>query len=310
MRKCDLNCIGFLFLTLSIAGCEHSAQTVKYGGKSDGDHSTLSPSKIRNQLLIRLQDQDLDGKLHTLMEIIERGEEQAMRRDALHYLAGQADIAKSLVPSLVKLLLIERDPAIVNDLQNLLVEIEVPVDSLLLTNTDGLDEDQVLRVVETLGLMRASSPQVLEFLRLQMLENNPKRILAVCRALEGIGAPGQSFLPKLIAIAKRTRLPMDDNDQGRAYRESRDRTHAAVRAIAAVGADPSAIGVLIDCLAMEPQIASTAADALAKLGPAACVALPALQALSARNDHGGHDVKTRTAKDAAKNAILAIQAQL
>ncbi len=94
--------------------------------------------------------------------------------------------------------------------------------------------------------------------------------------------------------------------RAQAYRQSRDLQTAAVGAIEQIGADAAAVPALGVASAKEPRIAESAANALARLGPAAAAAKPELQQLLQRNDHGGKDIKTRLARSAAEKALVAI----
>ena len=202
----------------------------------------------------------------------------------------------------------EKDDDLFRRIKLVLVESQTSVEVSLLSAVPNAHKQQILRIIETLGDTRASSPATFEFLQQQLASSKSELVIAACKALEQIGPVGGSALPLLLAIAERPRVALDgSSDAGQEFRESRDLAGAAIRAIAALGPDESAVPALTGGLAMEPQIAAVAADTLARLGTKAASALPALEELKNRDDHGGHDVKTRLAREAALSAINALK---
>ncbi len=296
-----------LTLMATTMGCDQASFPFGTGTNAATVSQVAPSSNPRNQLLARLQGKDNASKLETLLEIIQHDNNRVIRRDAISYVAGLGAEAKPLEEPLTQLVLKLNDPHVVDDLQRALVDIEANVEPFLLSAVGNTTDDQLTLIIETLGKTRASSPETLKLLQQQLFATNSILLDATCQALEHIGPAAASTLPMLISVAERPRVPLaGTNDNGRAFRESRDTTDAAIRAILAIGANESAVPVLINCLAMEPRIAAVAAEALTDVGPAAASAFQALNELTNRDDHGGHDIKTRLAREAASKAIIAI----
>jgi hypothetical protein len=224
----------------------------------------------------------------------------------LDYLVSFGKDAESLVEPLIQLLLDEQDPYVLGDIRDVLAAIGSSSELALVAASKNANEQQLIRIVETVGMVGATHPETLDFLKHHLMSENPKMVIASCRSIELIGKQAHSLLPQLISIAQRPRVPLAGEETAHLFRDSRDVAAAAVGAMAEVGADESAVPVLIDCLGMEPNIAEKAAEALEGLGPRASSALAALRELQNRDDHGGRDVKTKLARDAAAKAIQAI----
>lgn len=266
-------------------------------------------SSVRNRLLERLQGQSQDEKMQTLLVIIQQNDDLELRRDALMYMRGVGPEVNAIAEPLVRLLLEESDQRVVADLRRGLIEANADVEDILVASVANADRKQTTRIIEMFGAVAASSPAAMEFLVEQLDSEDRVQVLAACAAIEKIGSSALLSLPGLIAIADLPRVPLDlgSENRGLAFRQSREIQEAAIRAIAAVGPNESAIAVLTKTLGKEPGIAKFAASALATLGTRAASALPELEKLQARNDHGGKDVKTRLAREAAEKAIAAIR---
>lgn len=296
-------------MAIILLGCGGCDQFASQAGSGPGGRNLgkQRATNVRNELLRQLQGLDEAAKLQKLLSIIENDQDVSKRRDALRFTIGLETKAAPIADSLARLFISESDAYVAGDIKQALVACEADVEeSLLLAATDA-DANQLLRIVEALGVTSASGPEALEFFRKQLGKEDTELVMAACAALEQLGPAAQSLLPDLLSLAGRPRVPLDDaSNNAPAFRASRDVTEGAVRAIAAIGADASAISVLTNCLEMEASIAAVAAKALANLGSAAATALPALQTLRNRDDHGGKDIKTRVAREAAADAIAAI----
>lgn len=295
--------LGALSLLLCALGCNQSASTSETNGKP-----TPVKQQARNQLLERLAGLDKDEKLQVLLSLVQDDSDKLLRRESLSYLASLGTDIKPIADSLVNLLLEEKDDDVFRRIKLVLVESQASVEVSLLSAVPNAHNQQLLRIMETLRDTRASSPATLEFLQQQLASSSSELVIAGCKALEQIGPAGRSTLPLLLAIAERPRVALDgSSDAGQEFRESRDLAGAAIRAIAVLGPDASTVPALTGGLAMEPQIAAVAADTLARVGAKAASAIPALEELKNRDDHGGHDVKTRLAREAALKAINALK---
>lgn len=294
---------------LAIVGCNPSdgpSGQSGPGGQSPNSSDARITLNDRNRLLVLLKGQDDDGKLKTLMQIIQKDTDPVMRREALSYLAGLESQATPLSEPLTQVLLAESDMSIVHDIQRVIAGIGSGAEVFLVAASENSDKQQSLRIIQTLGLTGASNPTTLDFLRKQLSSKDSSTVIATCKSIEQIGKSAQSMLPGLIAILGRPRIELVSEENAREFRESRDSVDACVRAVASVGADESAVPALIDCLEMEANIAEAAAEALRQVGPRAQAALPALRKLQNRDDYTGKDIKTRIAREAAAKAILAI----
>ena len=304
----------FFSLTLLItvfvtaAGCEPSAVANRSGYENEKTNPPWPRPSARTELLKKLQNQSKDQEQQTLLAIVLQDERKVVRYDALEYLSTIGNDASSLGKPLAEQLLVESNPTIVRKIQSTLVEIGADVEDFLVTATETADEEQLSRIVKTLGDVSANKPRSLEFLirRLSSARNPEQQ--AACESLAKIGPAAQSALPKLIAIAARPRVPLKGNqDGGLSYRESRDLHLEAIGAIAAIGANEQAIPALTSALSGDLFAAQLAADALATLGPRAASALPELEKLKAQNDHHGKAMAIADAVRAAKQAIAAIK---
>ena len=306
--KSSIWMMGLAFL---VSGCDQfSTQFGGGGGGGDGGTNVSNQDKrqnageTRNRLLAKLQGLDQAARLQMLLSIIQDDADVANRRDAVRYVEGLGAQAVPIADSLARLFVVEKDHLVAGDIKQALTDCGANVEESLLSLAASAQQPQLLRIVEALGFTGASSPAALEFLGEQLDKDDTDLVLAACKAIEQLGPAAKPLLPWLIAVAERPRVPLDAAaNNGSAFRASRDTTGSAVRAIAAVGADPAALSVLTKCLAMEPNIAEAAAKAIADLGSIAAPAIPALQQLLNRDDHGGKDVKTRLAREAAQRAI-------
>lgn len=278
-----------------------------------GCYQTSSPDpqdNLRNNLLEKLQGQAREEKLQIVLKIVQSDSNEAVRLDALKYVCGLGIDAAPLGEPLVDQLLIESNPRIVLGLTEAIVQSQLDVETYMTAKAVNADAVQLTRIYKVLGHLSAPKPETVDFLIDQLSTANQSQFEAVCKALEDIGPAAKSALPKLVELAARPRESSDGRDgDERVYQENRNTHGSVIRAIAAIGADASAIDILTSTLSMEPQIARFAAEALGSIGPAAATALPELEALYARDDHDGKDVKTRQAREAAGKAIAAIQMQ-
>ena len=293
---------------VTAAGCEPAAVANRSGYKNEKTNPPWPRPGARTELLKKLQNQSKDQEQQTLLAIVLHDERNKIRYDALEYLSTMGNNASSLGKPLAEQLLVESNPSIVRKIQSTLVEIRADVEDFLVTATETADEEQISRIVETLGDVSANKPRSLEFLirRLSSARNPEQQ--AACESLAKIGPAAQSALPKLIAIAARPRVPLKGNqDGGLSHREIRDLHLEAIGAIAAIGANEQAIPVLTSALSGDPFSAQLAAEALATLGPRAASALPELEKLRAQNDHHGRAIAIAMAVKAAKHAIAAIK---
>lgn len=263
---------------------------------------------IRNQLLTRLQGQQVNERLQTLLTIIQSDSNVDLRKDAVQFLRGMNQEVPAIGEQLGRQLLVESNPGVYEGLRTLLVESDADIELFLVRTAENANADQQLRIIKILGDLAAGAPESIDFLVDKLASEDPQMLLAACKSLEKAGPPANPALEKLIELAGQPRATLDtSNDRGRAFRAGRDQQGAAIRAIAAIGPDKSALAVLTAALTLEPQIAAPAAEALAKLGPQAISALPELEKLAARDDHSGRDLKTRSARKAAEKAIAAIK---
>ena len=284
------------------AGCylENLEESVQTQAQSSSDENP------RLQLLKRLEGKGEEERRSIILEMISDRENRSCRRDAIQYLSGSLAEASRLSKPLIALMLNESDETVANDLQNLLSTSEFQIDDDLLQASKGATDSQQKRVIKTLGLRKTATPECLAYLEELLQSSNTGLISDVCNAIVAIGPRAKSLLPSLINIASTPRVAMRF-DGSNLYRESRDRTYAAIRAINSIGPDEIALSVLINALKMESNIAAHAAQALEQLGDKAVAAIPDLKRLSDRDDHGGKDVKTMAAKRAAENALLSIE---
>lgn len=260
---------------------------------------------LRNEVLKRLEGKNADEKLAILLEIISAPNDRPLRRDAIRYLSGSLVEAGVLSNPLTDLLLIETDSAIVNDLEDLLSNQEFDIDEYLLDAALAASENQQLRIVKVMGLRKSSAPEALNYFRQHLTAGSLSLFVKTCEAIVEIGPPARVLLPELVTAADQPRIAMIPTNP-KAARDSRDKTYAAGRAINAVGPDVSAVETLRKLLAMEASIATQAAEALAQLESEATAAIPELKQLLNRDDHGGRDIKTRKARDAAERALTRI----
>lgn len=297
-----------LMLCAAAAGCEPSASKKRSDAANNNTNPSWPRPSIRTQLLKRLQDQSQEQQQETLLAIVLEDEPNKLRHEALEYLSIMGNEASSLGLPLAEQLLVETNPSLVIKLQSTLLEIQADIEDFLLAATETANEQQTFRIVQTLGHLSASKPGSLEFLtkRLSVAQQSDQQ--AACESLEKIGQVAHSALPGLIDIAAQPRVPLQGSqDGGQAYRASRDLHRAAIRAIAAIGANEDAIPVLTSALSGDPHSAQIAANALAGLGPRAASALPELEKLEARNDYQGKAIAIAMAVKAAKQAIAAIK---
>ncbi|XZE53724.1 hypothetical protein SH139x_005491 [Planctomycetaceae bacterium SH139] len=291
-----------------LTGCDQLASPPLPVGNGGGRLAAESQEPdVRNALLEKLQGKTLEQKLQILLDIVKQDASESARRDALDFICGLGKDASPLAEALAEQLLLESNVRMVPDLKTTLVEIQADVENYFITAAASADEAQRLRIIDVLGELSKAKPETLSFLAVQFEAKNQTAKVAAIKAVGKIGPAAQGMLPKLNELAGRPRVPLEGStDGGRAFRASRDLQGAAVRAIEAVGADKSSIDVLTAALSQEPQIAEPAARALGTLGPAAASALKDLEKLAARNDHGGKDIKTRLAREAAAEAIQLI----
>ena len=297
-----------LILCAAAAGCEPSASKKRAGSVNNNTNPSWPRPSIRTQLLKRLQDQSREQQQETLLAIVLGDEPNKLQHDALEYLSIMGPEASSLSLPLAEQLLVETNPSMVRKLQSTLLEIQADIEDFLLAATETANEQQIFRIVQTLGLLSASKPASLEFLTKRLSVPGRRDQQAACESLEKIGPLAHSALPRLIEIAAKPRTPLQGSpDSGHAYRESRALHLAAISAIAAIGANEEAIPVLTSALSGDPLSAQIAANALAGLGPRAASALPELEKLKAQNDYQGKAIAIAMAVKAAKQAIAAIK---
>jgi hypothetical protein len=278
------------------------------GAQQHGSQEVEVGDNLRNQLLRQLQGLTPAERVQRAVEIVTSATDRFVRRDALQYLLGMNADLQPVIPTLVDRLLLESDPTTVGLLQQILAQHSTLSEATLLEAAAAVNQSQLQRIVVTLGQAEAIGPETLELFRAHLDSADIQTSLAVCRSLEQQGKNAQELLPDLIAIAGRPRVLLNaDSSNGAAFRHSRDKHRAVVRAMAAVGVDSRAIPVLSNALSMEAAIAEPAAQALGTLGADATSALPLLKQLRDRDDHGGKDIKTRSAKIAAEAAIKAIE---
>lgn len=307
MRIHNRDRIVFVVCLMVLSGCDHMPFLNQIGQKRTEQTQIQPLPNTRNSLLMKLKSQDSSDKLTILMGILRDEQDRILRRDALRYLSGMGHDAIPIADRLTDLLLEETDPTFVNELFEALDELDINVETHLLTAAQTADATQSLRIVKAMGVTQASSQDSIQFLLRQISSGDYQRVLTTCQALERIGSSAHGMLPALIAIVERSQLEMETRDENsKQLRERRDVLQAAVRAIHAIGPDESSVSALIKCLDEDPTIASVAAGSLAQIGPSAASALPALKNLRNRDDHGGRDIKTRTARDAAAKAISAL----
>lgn len=291
-----LSCLIFLL------GCVPNAQQFP-------DRNPSQDSKernLRNEVLKQIEGKEGDEKLKILFQIVSAQYDRPLRRDAIRYLSGILEEANSLSGPLVDLLLKETDSGVVNDLEDLLSNREFDVDHYLLDASIAASENQHLRILKVMGLRKTFAPDALEYFRQHLTAGNLLLFVGTCEAIVKIGPPARVLLPELVAAADQPRIEMTPSNS-KAARASRDRTYAAARAIRAVGPDVSTVDTLRKLLAMEASIATQAAEALSQLESKGSVAIPELRELMNRDDHGGRDVKTKIARDAAEKALAKIE---
>jgi hypothetical protein len=287
-----------LFCLLFLLGC------VPYAPQSPNRNLPQDSTErnLRNEILTQIEGKDADEKLAILLKIISATNDRPLRRDAIRYLSGTLVEASILSNPLTDLLLMETDSAIVNDLEDLLSNREFDLDHYLLDASLTASESQHLRIVKVMGLRKTSTPEAFNYFRQHLTAGSLSLFVKTCEAMVEIGPPARVLLPELVAAADQPRFEMTPSNS-KAARDSRDKTHAAGRAINAVGPDVSAVEKLRKLLAMEASIATQAAEALAQLESEATAAIPELKQLLKRDDHGGRDVKTKIARDSAKKAL-------
>lgn len=301
MRYLASDSLVYLFCLLFLLGCVPNAQQ-----SSNRDLSQDSTERnLRNEVLKQIEGKQGDEKLTILLKIISAQNDRPLRRDAIRYLSGTLEEANSLSGPLADLLLIESDSGIVSDLEGLLSNREFDVDQYLLDAALAASENQHLRIVKVMGLRKTAAPDTLEYFRQHLSTGSLSLFVKTCEAIVEIGPPARVLLPELVTAAEQPRIAMIPTNP-EAARDSRDKTYAAGRAINAVGPDVSAVETLRKLLAMEASIATQAAEALAQLESDAAAAIPELKQLLNRDDHGGRDIKTRKARDAAERALTRI----
>lgn len=301
MRYLASDSLVYLFCLLFLLGCVPNAQQ-----SSNRDLSQDSTERnLRNEVLKQIEGKQGDEKLTILLKIISAQNDRPLRRDAIRYLSGTLEEANSLSGPLADLLLIESDSGIVSDLEGLLSNREFDVDQYLLDAALAASENQHLRIVKVMGLRKTAAPDTLEYFRQHLSTGSLSLFVKTCEAIVEIGPPARVLLPELVTAAEQPRIAMIPTNP-EAARDSRDKTYAAGRAINAVGPDVSAVETLRKLLAMEASIATQAAEALAQLESEATAAIPELKQLLNRDDHGGRDIKTRKARDAAERALIRI----
>jgi hypothetical protein len=278
------------------------------GAQQHGSQEVEAGDNLRNQLLRQLQGLTPAERVQRAVEIATEATDLFARRDALQYLLGMNADLQPVIPTLVDRLLLESDPTTVGLLQQILAQHSTLSEATLLGAAAAVNQTQLQRIIVTLGQAESIGPESIELFRTHLDSADMETTLAVCQSLERQGQVAQELLPDLIAIAGRPRAPLEvDGKNSRHFRHSRNKTRAVVRAMAAVGVDMRALAVLSNALSMEASIAEPAAQALGTLGADAASALPLLKQLRDRDDHGGKDIKTRTAKIAAEKAIKAIE---
>lgn len=302
MRYLASDSLVYLFCLLFLLGCVPNAQQ-----SSNRDLSQDSPERnLRNEVLKQIEGKQGDEKQTILLKIISAQNDRPLRRDAIRYLSGTLEEAHSLSGPLADLLLIESDSGIVSDLEDLLSNREFDVDQYLLDASFAASENQHLRIVKVMGLRKTAAPDTLEYFRQHLSAGSLSLFVKTCEAVVEIGPPARVLLPELVAAADQPRIEMTPSNS-KAARDSRDRTYAAARAIRAVGPDVSAVDTLRKLLAMEASIATQAAESLSQLESKGSAAIPELRELMNRDDHGGRDVKTKIARDAAEKALAKIE---
>lgn len=276
--------------------------------QQQGAQEIETGDNLRNELLRQLQGLSTEERLQRASEIATAATDRFVRRDALQYLLGVEADLQPVVPTLVERLLSEPDPTAVARLQQLLAQHSSVSEEALLEAAAAVNQTQLRRIISTLGQATSIGPETIELFRTHLDSADIQTALAVCQSLEQQGQVARELLPDLIAIAGRPRVLMEaDGKNSHHFRHSRDKTQAVVRAMAAVGVDTRAVPVLSSALSMEASIAEPAAQALGTLGADGASVLPQLKQLRDRDDHGGKDIKTRTAKIAAEEAIKAIE---
>ena len=303
MRNITSDSMVWLTSLFLVSGCTPNALQVPDSGKQQ----VSEEKNLRNRILRKLEGKETEQKQTILLEIISNPNDKPLRRDAIRYLNGILQEVNSLSKPLTELFLLETDSAVVSDLKALLSNKEFDVDGYLLNATTTATETQHLRIIEILGLRKASTPGAILYFKEHLRRKNAQLFIQACEAVVDVGAPARVLLPELIAAAAQPRIAMAPNN-AKAARDSRDKIYAAVRAIDAVGPDEDAVATLITLLSMEAVIAASAADALAQLEGKATAAIPALKKLLERDDHGGRDLKSKIAKESAEKALAKIQA--
>ena len=308
MSYAFFNLTVLIMVCAAAAGCDPSAMTKRSGSGNDKTNSSFPRPSARTELLKKLQNQSKQQEQATLLAIVQHDDAKTIRYEALEYLSVMGSDASSLGIPLAEQLLVESDYSLVRKLQSTLVEIDADIEEFLVGAAKTANEEQMSRIVETLGDVSANKPKSLEFLTERLSVQDRLEQQAACDSLAKIGPAAQLALPKLIEIAARPQVPLKgDQDGGLAHRESRDLHRAALSAIAAIGASEQSIPVLTTALSGDPFSAQIAADALATLGPRAASALPELEKLKARNDYQGRAIAIAMAVKAAKQAIAAIK---
>ena len=259
----------------------------------------------RTVLLQMIQGQSRDEAVTTLCRVIQQSTDQELRRDAVRFVAS-FEQAEQALPTLVKVLCETPDERLLWDITQSLdaigADAALPVLSRAMADAEL---EAQLRIVGAIGhLGPDAAPSVSMLAGLLDSEHSALRIQSA-KALARIGPAAADAVPALIQLLEAPRVPLDSAppDGGQAYRVSRDLRHAVVAALAQIGPDATAVSGLRVCLAEEPWIASSAASALAHLGPAAADAVPELLLILQRNDHDGKDLKTVTAKRSAIEAL-------
>lgn len=302
MRYLASDSLVYLFGLLFLLGCEPNAQQSPNRNLSQDS----TERNLRNEVLKQIEGKEGDEKLTILFKIISAPNDRPLRRDAIRYLSGTLEEANRLSGPLADLLLMETDSGIVNELENLLANREFDVDQKLLDASQTANENQHLRIVRVMGLRKTSTPEALDFFRQHLTSGSLSLFVGTCEAVVEIGTPARVLLPELVNAAGQPRIEMTPINP-KAARDSRDRTYAAGRAINSVGPDVSAVDTLRKLLAMEASIATQAAEALSQLESKGSAAIPELRELMNRDDHGGRDVKTKIARDAAEKALAKIE---